>query len=1208
MVINKQLERTIADFELFAKNFLVIKPKVGASRKFVLNRAQQHVNNLINQQKKATGKVRVLIDKGRQLGMSTLIEGRYFWLVITNRSLQAYILTHEAEATLNLFNMALRYYHNLPPGLCPRAQTSNAKKLYFREFDSGYSVGTAGNKGAGRSQTIQLFHGCLAQGTKIIDPDFGGIRNIESFAKGDSVLTHTGKIAKISFISEQEKECLRMTFRSLSKFPLIATPEHRFWTKEGWKELRFLACGDSIGYPIKKLLEETNKLHLPPAPIRKHGGGRQGKYPNKITLSYRFGRIIGLYIAEGHLKLSNTLKLPCAISFCVHRKEVTRTVEWLASFARYYTKITIKHKNNSLSSIVTIYSNRFSALINNLCGRTMDKHFPYRWEAMPLEFIRGILHGYISGDGSSYAEDRRVRATSIIDSIALSARDIAASLGYGWASIEHKEAGVRSGRNEKEAFTFSLCGEGASRLANEIGKPTPLIKNKKTLSEKQYAANSIEISNGYAWLRVRSIESIGIKKVFDFEIDHVDHSYCTIHGASHNSEVAHWPHADEHSKGVLEAVPNEPGTEIILESTANGIGNMFHDMWQAAVSGRSEYKAIFIPWYWDTSYVANADGFKCDDEERELLEVHADRGLTVEHLAWRRMKIDRSKDKKSARLRYKQEYPFTAEESFLNPIGEVFMDSDLVYRAMQNDIGHVSGKLIIGVDPAIGNTDRTAIIRRVGRKAYGLETFYNHNTMETAGRIKRIIETEKPHKIFIDCIGIGAGVTDRLLEMGYTNIVTGVNVARSANDEEHFKNLRAELWSEMRDWFAQELEVEIPDSDELHADLCSCGFRYPSGQLLIESKDKIKARGMQSPDCFIAGTLVKTPTGDVPIEKLNVGDEIITPFGNSKIIKTWLSYTDEITKVSFSNNQSLEGKGKHKVFSFKSGECQLDALSLTFYEVESYSKWRMMKWRILSLFFTKVANIEFKHLVDIIKQKIKQKNIGFYTAVFGLIISVIFQKAITFTTKMVTGLITISKILSLFAGKSIGQTTCLNGLMMLNTGQRMQPYSKQSGIKQKAGINLKREKTGTGNMDLMFGRIEKQNPQFVNDVINNIKPISRTENPFAIVQEHVIKKGVMNGKRPKSKIVFGAIKSFLRTSIGMSNVVVHHVELKKGFMTRVYNLTLEKHNAYFANNILVFNCADSLMLTFFDGFYADSHVSRSIFKSVPVPPKDNLFR
>ena len=47
--------------------------------------------------------------------------------------------------------------------------------------------------------------------------------------------------------------------------------------------------------------------------------------------------------------------------------------------------------------------------------------------------------------------------------------------------------------------------------------------------------------------------------------------------------------------GIMQAVPDAPGTEVILESTANGMGNLFHQLWQQAETGDGEYESIFIP-------------------------------------------------------------------------------------------------------------------------------------------------------------------------------------------------------------------------------------------------------------------------------------------------------------------------------------------------------------------------------------------------------------------------------------------------------------------------------------------------------------------------------------------------------------------------------------------------------------------------------------
>ena len=152
------------DFELYAGKVLKIKPKSGAIEPFAFNAAQKFLHDKIESQIERTGKARVVVLKGRQQGISTYTEGRYYWRTSLSRGVQAYILTHEAEATANLFAMTKRYhdYNRVNVGgktLKPTTGNDSSNKLTFPKIDSGYKVGTAGNKGAGRSSTIQLFHG-----------------------------------------------------------------------------------------------------------------------------------------------------------------------------------------------------------------------------------------------------------------------------------------------------------------------------------------------------------------------------------------------------------------------------------------------------------------------------------------------------------------------------------------------------------------------------------------------------------------------------------------------------------------------------------------------------------------------------------------------------------------------------------------------------------------------------------------------------------------------------------------------------------------------------------------------------------------------------------------------------------------------------------------------------------------------------------------
>lgn len=152
-------ERFRTDLPFYAPRALRIRTKDGEIRPLRLNSAQMRVHQAIEQQRAEIGRVRVLVLKGRQQGVSTYVQARFFWRVTHRRGARAFILTHEDKATANLFGMAERFYENCPPELAPVLGNSNAKELQFAKLDSGYGVGTAGSKGVGRSDTIQFFHG-----------------------------------------------------------------------------------------------------------------------------------------------------------------------------------------------------------------------------------------------------------------------------------------------------------------------------------------------------------------------------------------------------------------------------------------------------------------------------------------------------------------------------------------------------------------------------------------------------------------------------------------------------------------------------------------------------------------------------------------------------------------------------------------------------------------------------------------------------------------------------------------------------------------------------------------------------------------------------------------------------------------------------------------------------------------------------------------
>ena len=177
----------------------------------------------------------------------------------------------------------------------------------------------------------------------------------------------------------------------------------------------------------------------------------------------------------------------------------------------------------------------------------------------------------------------------------------------------------------------------------------------------------------------------------------------------HGSEVAFWPHAELHIAGVLQAVPDLPGTEIVLESTANGIGNAFHQMWQDAEAGVGDFMPIFVPWFWQQEYRrALPEGFTLDEEEAEYQAAY---GLDLEQMAWRRAKIAELRDP----TLFKQEYPATASEAFQMTGHDSFIAAAAVAKARASSVEGI-GPLVLGADPARFGDDRFSIVWRRGRK------------------------------------------------------------------------------------------------------------------------------------------------------------------------------------------------------------------------------------------------------------------------------------------------------------------------------------------------------------------------------------------------------------------------------------------------------------------------------------------------------------
>ena len=269
------------------------------------------------------------------------------------------------------------------------------------------------------------------------------------------------------------------------------------------------------------------------------------------------------------------------------------------------------------------------------------------------------------------------------------------------------------------------------------------------------------------------------------------------------------PAGQSHLAGLGNTIADMDGTEIVLESTGNGIGNAFHLMWQEAEAGRGEYIAIFVPWYWQDEYRApvKAD-FTLDTEGVKYQQAY---GLDMEQMQWRANKI--STYGEGFAWLFDQEYPGTASLAFQTSTQNPLISPSDVMAAVNSTFREGHAPLIIGCDPAgdgPNDADRTAIA------------------------------------IIIDKGGLGAGVYDRLTEQAIP--VIGINNASRAMDSERYENIRAEMWWTMLEWL-EDQPCRIPNNAALISDITAPQPKESSnGRKLVEKKKDMKTRGLRSCD------------------------------------------------------------------------------------------------------------------------------------------------------------------------------------------------------------------------------------------------------------------------------------------------------------------------------------------------------------------------
>jgi len=339
---------------------------------------------------------------------------------------------------------------------------------------------------------------------------------------------------------------------------------------------------------------------------------------------------------------------------------------------------------------------------------------------------------------------------------------------------------------------------------------------------------------------------------------------------AHLSEAAFYPNPEKTFAGFVTSIPLAENTEIVVESTANGIGNEFHTRWTRAEAGIDaadgiKFIPIFIPWYLDVDYrlpVPNGFALRTEPDgeglpsEAELAQMF---DLDMEQMAWRRFYIEQQLN--GNMQLFMQEFPNTPHEAFQTSGVEIFIKPVYVMRARSRKDIQAHGPRVLGVDPAGLGGDKFMMSLRQGHVLLWQKGRPNVEPGEE--QVEWVADTMRTHNVDrcnIDYSGgwgtsLLAGMKERYPDLAakcYPIDFGSKSQAKQINPHKPGpRNRRAEMYDRAREWFQLPEGVSIPDDNELQSDLGAIGAKI-SGQttdLLLESKIDIKNRLGRSPDC-----------------------------------------------------------------------------------------------------------------------------------------------------------------------------------------------------------------------------------------------------------------------------------------------------------------------------------------------------------------------
>lgn len=501
---------------------------------------------------------------------------------------------------------------------------------------------------------------------------------------------------------------------------------------------------------------------------------------------------------------------------------------------------------------------------------------------------------------------------------------------------------------------------------------------------------------------------------------------------------------------------------------------------------------------------------------------------------------------------------------------KAFFTRDMIYRdvIIPPEEEYSRYEVVCGFDPNGGGKDSACAVARQGRVIKEIQVY--RDIKDPLDLAELFLNFKRKHNCRVAYCDRGYGQAVLAIARQNNEAIAPVDFGGRSSIPETYGNKRAEIYGKLKNWLIDGGYLGDPKDEkvvELKRELQSIEYnlrKSDDGKIYLCSKDEIRKRIGRSPDCISGDAIIKTIDGDIKVEDISIGSYLTTPLGYAKVIAIHKHYADTVEwknglRMTL-DHKVYTDKGFKRLRNIKEGDkvyLWKKAYSLTQMLTKLYL---MAKCSVLTLakdILYQTLKIQEKCSTDISMKK----HMG------------IFQKAIIFITKTAIQETTRLKILKCLQQKNILATILEKNGKTQSVEQKELNNLKKYAISQKSGIKVKLVSSGILNTQRDSTSDIKLGKKLASSVEKSLIAENQMEGSARTLaqKKHTTE---AEGRLLNARCVGKNTKCI---NISKSDIALKNAQSKREI---VYNITLDRYNCYYANGVLVANCADALALTF----------------------------